>query len=61
MREEPVLKYAGADAAADACAQYASIAAANAIAVAAADSAAHALACHPAWRSHRHARLRADA
>ena len=61
MREEPVLKYAGADAAADAYAQHAPIAATDASAYSSADSAAHALACHPAWRSHRHACLRADA
>ena len=61
MREEPVLEYAGADAAAHAYAQHASIAATDARAYSSADSAAHAFACHPAWRSHRHACLRADA
>ena len=61
MRGEPFRDGPGSDAAAHACAQHASIAASDAIAVAAADIATHALACHPAWRSHRHACLRADA
>ena len=77
MRGEPFRDGPGSDAAAHACAQHASIAASDARAyrwadadaysyaysrtVNAADIATHALACHPAWRSHRHACLRADA